>query len=87
MDAVDKREIEEKVIGLVSEQMDVPTEKINLNSTFDELGIDSLYGLDIILDIENIFDIQLSDETKAQIKNVGDLADSVEKAVWVKNEA
>jgi acyl carrier protein len=87
MNAVNKREIEDRVIGLVSEEMDLPVEKISLNSTFDELNIDSLYGLNIILDIENLFDIQFNKEATAQIKSLGDLAHSVEKAILVKNEA
>jgi acyl carrier protein len=52
-------------------------ESVTPDSTFDELGIDSLDRLNLLFDLEGEFDIQIDDEQAKSVKNVREMIDGI----------
>ena len=65
--------VERKVMGFVAERAEVSSSEISLNSTFEELGIDSLAALSIALDVETEFGLDIPDEDVFSLRTVGDV--------------
>jgi len=65
--------VEEKVIGIVSEQLNVPKEDIKLESRFvDDLKADSLDVVELVMEFEDEFEVTIPDEDYEKIRTVGD---------------
>tara|TARA_R110002072_G_scaffold173600_2_gene328275 strand:+ start:42855 stop:43085 length:231 start_codon:yes stop_codon:yes gene_type:complete len=64
---------EEKVIGIVSEQLGVPKEDVSRESSFvDDLKADSLDVVELVMEFEDEFGITIPDDDYDKIKTVGD---------------
>lgn len=71
----------EKVKEIISEQMSISEDEINLDTTFaDDLGADSLDLFQIISDLEDSFGIEFQNEDAEKIKTVGDAVNYIEAA-------
>ena len=71
--------IEEKVIGIVSDQLDVPKEEISRESSFvDDLKADSLDIVELVMALEDEFDVKIPDEDYDKIKTVGNAITYIE---------
>jgi acyl carrier protein len=66
----------EKIKAIICEQLGIEEEKVTLETTFEELGADSLDLFQVIIEIEEEYGIQLQDAEK--IKKVKDAVDYVE---------
>jgi acyl carrier protein len=65
--------VEEKVIGIVSEQLSVPKEDVKLESRFvEDLRADSLDVVELVMEFEDEFEINIPDEDYEKIKTVAD---------------
>ncbi len=65
--------VEEKVIGIVSEQLSVPKEDIKTESKFiDDLKADSLDVVELVMEFEDEFEVTIPDEDYEKIGTVGD---------------
>ncbi len=65
--------IEEKVVGIVSEQLNIPKEDIKLNSDFvADLKADSLDLVELVMEFEDEFGVQIPESDQEKIKSVGD---------------
>ncbi|MCQ4021550.1 MULTISPECIES: acyl carrier protein [unclassified Ruminococcus] len=70
----------EKVKSILAEQFDVEEDTITTETTIqDDLGADSLDVVDLLMSIEDEFDVQVPDEEIENIKTVGSLVDFIEK--------
>jgi len=69
----------EKVITILAEQFDVDEEKINEDTNLqDDLGADSLDVVDLLMSIEDEFEIEIPDEEIENIRTVGALVAYIE---------
>ena len=69
----------EKVKANLAEQFDVEEEKITAETDLQEdLGADSLDVVDLLMSIEDEFDIEIPDEEIENIKTVGALVSYIE---------
>jgi acyl carrier protein len=65
--------VEEKVIAIVSEQLNIPKEDIKLESSFvDDLKADSLDVVELVMEFEDEFGVTIPDEDYEKIRTVGD---------------
>ena len=72
----------EKMQKIISEVLGVEPEKISLDSTFiDDLGADSLDVFQIIMAIEEEFDIEIDNEAAEGIVTVGDAVEQIKNAI------
>lgn len=74
-------DILERVVKVIAEAQRIPVERIAADSTFEELGIDSLDGINIVFAIENEFNINVPDDAAKSIRTVRDMAAGVETLV------
>jgi acyl carrier protein len=68
-----------RVIRVIAETQRIPVESVKPESTFEELKIDSLDGINIVFAIENEFDINVPDDAAKSLRSVNDVAAGVEK--------
>ncbi len=74
--------LEQKVKSIICEQLDVAeTEVVNKASFVDDLGADSLDQVELIMAMEEEFDISIPDEDAEKIATVQDAIDYVKKAL------
>jgi acyl carrier protein len=66
--------LEEKVIKLVMEQLDVTREECVPEASFiDDLGADSLDLVEMIMEMEEVFGLEIADEELEKIRTVKDV--------------
>ncbi len=70
-----------RVAGCVAATQHIAVERIRVESTFEELGIDSLDGINILFALENEFAIQIPDNAAQQVKTIGELAEGVHQLI------
>lgn len=70
--------VREKVIRVFSEFKKIPAEDINEGTTFEQLGFDSLDGLNLIFELEEEFDLVIPDDQAQSMKSVGQVIDGIE---------
>ena len=71
--------VREKVIKVFSEFKKIPAEDINEATTFEQLGFDSLDGLNLIFELEEEFDMVIPDDQAQAMKSVGQVIDGIEE--------
>ena len=72
--------LEEKVIKLVMEQLDVTKEECVLEASFiDDLGADSLDLVELIMEMEEKFGVEIADEELEKIRTVKDVIEFLTK--------
>ncbi len=72
----------EKLINIIAEVLNVDVSEITEDTTFvDDLGADSLDVFQIIMGIEEEFDIEIDSEDAEQIVSVGDAVEQIKKAI------
>jgi acyl carrier protein len=59
-----------EIIALIARTQFIAPESISLESTFEELGIDSLSGLAIISEIEKTYQVSIPNEEALMLRNV-----------------
>jgi acyl carrier protein len=70
-----------RVIRVIAETQRIPVETVTPDSTFEELKIDSLDGINIVFAIENEFNINVPDEAAKSLRSVRDVALGVERLI------
>ncbi len=69
----------EKVKAILSTQFDVEEDEITVETTLaDDLGADSLDVVDLLMSIEDEFEVEIPDEEVENIKTVGALVEYIE---------
>ena len=72
----------EKLAKVIAEVLNVDANEITLDTTFvDELGADSLDVFQIIMGIEEEFDIEIPNEEAEKIVSVGDAVEAIKSAL------
>lgn len=72
----------EKLRDIIVEVLNVDENEVTMESTFiDDLGADSLDVFQIIMGIEEEFDIEIPNEKAEKIVTVGDAVEQIKKAV------
>ena len=75
-------EILEKVKGIIVEQLGVTDTSVTLEASFiDDLGADSLDIVELIMAIEEEFDIEIPDSDAEKVVTVGDVVDYIKENV------
>ncbi len=73
--------ISERVIDIVAEQLGVDKEKVKPETHFiNDLGADSLDTVELVMELEEEFDVNIPDESAEKIETVGQAIDFIEQA-------
>jgi acyl carrier protein len=69
----------DKVKAILIDQLDVEDESVAMDSLIaDDLGADSLDVVDMVMSLEEEFDIEIPDEEIESMKTVGDIVKFIE---------
>jgi acyl carrier protein len=72
--------VEERVIQIVCDNLGVSKEQVTRNTSFQEdVGADSLDIVELVMELEEEFEITIPDEEAEKIKTVGEAIDYIEK--------
>jgi acyl carrier protein len=73
-------EVEEKIKKIISEQLGVEEDDVVLEAKFvDDLGADSLDTVELVMALEEEFDIEIPDEDAEKIQTVGAAIDFIKE--------
>src|ERR1700689_3460946 len=84
-DLMPSDELTERVLRIIAETQRKDPAQVTIDSSFEELGIDSMDGVNIIFALENEFDINVPDEEVKNIRSVRDMVEGVRKLVEQRN--
>ena len=72
----------EKVRAILAEQLNVKADKINPESKIvEDLGADSLDVVEMLMSVEDKFNVSVSDEEAVNLKTVGDIVKLLETKI------
>ena len=72
----------EKLQNIIAEVLNIEPEEVTMTSTFvDDLGADSLDIFQIIMGIEEEFDVKIPDDAAEHIVSVGDAVEQIKNAL------
>ena len=69
----------DEVIAVVAQTQKLSPDEVSLDSSFEELGVDSLDRLEIVTQLEDKYDIRIPDEALRNIRTVRDAVTSLEE--------
>ncbi len=71
----------EKVKDIIAEELGIEAETIQIDSDLaEDLGADSLDAIELIMAVEEAFDVEIADNEATKIKAVSDIVSFLEKA-------
>ena len=73
--------VQERVIELVAEQLGVNTDQVSRETSFvNDLGADSLDTVELVMELEEEFDINIPDDAAEKIQTVGQAIEFIEQS-------
>ena len=69
------------VLRIIAETQRKEPDQVKIDSTFEELGIDSMDGVNIIFALENEFDINVPDDEVKNIRTIRDMVEGTRRLV------
>jgi acyl carrier protein len=76
-----------RVFEIIAKQKRIPVEKVTIESTFADLGLDSLDSVNMLFDLESEFDISIPDEEARNIKTVREMVEGVHQLILTKSQS
>ena len=68
----------EKLATIIADQLGIEENGITEDTTLEDLGADSLALVELVMSVEEEFNIQIEDEDMEKFKTVGDVLDYIE---------
>jgi len=76
-----KHMVFEKIKGIVADKLSIEENEVTMDTTLEDLGADSLDIVEVIMALEDEFEIEISDEEAEKISTVGDLVEYIKAHV------
>jgi len=73
--------VENKVKEIISDQLEVALDKLTAETTFEDIDADSLDVVELVMALEEEFDLEISDQEIENVKSVGDVVKYIESKV------
>jgi acyl carrier protein len=70
-----------RILRIIAETQRKDSSQVTIDSSFEELGIDSMDGVNIVFALENEFNINVPDEEVKTIRSVRDMVEGVRRLV------
>ena len=70
-------DLQARVIKVIAKTQRIPLETVSIDSTFEELKIDSLDGINLIFALESEFNVDIPDEDARSIRSVRQMAEGI----------
>src|SRR5271165_6091354 len=79
-------DLTQRVLRIIAETQRKDPAQVTIDSSFEELGIDSMDGVNIVFALENEFDINVPDEEVKNIRSVRDMVEGVRRLVELRGD-
>ncbi len=73
--------VAETVIAVIAKTKKVPPETVSMDSSLEELRIDSLDGLNMFFELEEALDVTIPDDKAKTMRSVRQIVEELEKLV------
>jgi acyl carrier protein len=83
-DLMRNKAVQDQILRAIAAARQIPPDTIRLNSTFEELGIDSLDRLELLFKLETEFDIEIDDDDAKKVINVGEIVSGIIRLIEAK---
>jgi acyl carrier protein len=83
---LETNDLDTRVFAVIAKTQRIPIESISLESTFEELKIDSLDGINIVFELENTFNVTIPDEGVQNMHTVRETVEGIRKLIEQKNQ-
>jgi acyl carrier protein len=80
-------ELIQRVIKAIATTKRIAVESVTIDSSFEQLGIDSMDAVEILFALESEFDINIPDEEARSVRGIRQLCEGVERLVQAKSNA
>ncbi len=80
-------DVEQKVIEIIAREQHLDPSKVTIDSTFAELGIDSLDGVNILFALEEEFKLDIPDSVAQNMRGVRQVVDALTRVLEGKDVA
>jgi acyl carrier protein len=74
----------QRVLKAIATSKRIPLETVTIDSSFEQLNIDSMDAVEILFALENEFEIVIPDDEVRSVRNVRQMCEGVEKLVAAK---
>ncbi len=74
-------QLTQRVLSVIAATQRINPETVTIDKSFQELGIDSMDGINILFALENEFDITIPDEQAKQIHSIREMVEGIGKLV------
>jgi acyl carrier protein len=71
--------VAEKIVSTLASVKHIPADRISLDSSLQDLGVDSLDTFTLLFELENQFQISIPDDEAKAIRSVKDIVEGVKK--------
>jgi acyl carrier protein len=79
-------DLETRVIKVIAKTQRIPPDTVTIDSTFEELKIDSLDGINLIFALESEFNVDIPDDDARAIRSVRQMAQGIALLLAQKTE-
>jgi acyl carrier protein len=80
-------DLKTRVLRVIAKTQRIPLETVSIDSTFEQLKIDSLDGINLIFALESEFNVDIPDEDARSIKTVRQMAEGIAQLIAQKAPA
>jgi len=80
-DSIPDDQLTQRVLRIIAETQRKDPAQVTIESSFEDLGIDSMDGVNIVFALENEFNINVPDEEVKNIHSVRDMVDGIRRLV------
>jgi acyl carrier protein len=84
-DDLNQEDLTGRILRIIAETQRREPAQVTIDSSFEELGIDSMDGVNIVFALENEFDINVPDEEVKSIRSVRDMVEGVRTLIQQRN--
>jgi acyl carrier protein len=70
-------DLQARVMKVIAKTQRIPLETVSIDSTFEELKIDSLDGINLIFALESEFNVDIPDDDARAIRSVRQMAEGI----------
>jgi acyl carrier protein len=74
-------EVEQQVIEAIARAKRLSIDEISLDSTFEELGVDSLDAIELLFELEARYEIAIPDDEAKSFETVREVVESLNEAL------
>jgi acyl carrier protein len=80
-------DLNDRVLNAIATSKRIPRETVTIDSTFEQLNIDSMDAVEILFALENEFDINIPDDEVRQVRDVRQMCEGIARLVAAKSAA